>query len=74
MLGDTARSGTLHRWMYDRHSLMNALTLAGFCSARTWDCHTSGIDGWADFYLDANPDGSPYKDFSVYVEAARPSG
>lgn len=71
-VGDTARSGTLHRWMYDRYSLAGVLRNAGFQDVVTLDHQTSRIADWSSFGLDTEPDGSPYKPGSLYVEAVRP--
>jgi SAM-dependent methyltransferase len=73
-VGDTRRSGTMHRWMYDRHSLGRLLEEAGFVGMETLDAATSRVPGWTGFLLDTEPDGSPYKPGSLYVEARRPDG
>jgi SAM-dependent methyltransferase len=72
-VGDMARSGTMHRWMYDRFSLGRLLGDAGFVNAKTFDAGTSQIEGWVAFCLDTQEDGSPYKPSSAYVEALRPA-
>lgn len=71
-VGDTARSGELHRWMYDRLSLPQILADSGFDEILVVDERTSRIPGWDSFRLDREPDGSPYKPGSLYVEARRP--
>lgn len=71
-IGDMARSGTMHRWMYDRFSLGRLLADAGFVNVEVFDAGTSRIEGWAALGLDTEPDGSPYKPGSAYVEARRP--
>ena len=71
-VGNTRRSGEMHRWMYDRHSLGRLLADAGFVGMETLDESTSRIEGWTGFRLDTEPDGSPYKPGSLYVEARRP--
>jgi SAM-dependent methyltransferase len=71
-VGDTRRSGEMHRWMYDRHSLGRLLSDAGFTEIEAVDASTSRIEGWTGFHLDTEPDGSPYKPGSLYVEARRP--
>lgn len=69
MVGDTARCGTLHRWMYDRFSLDRLLQRAGFGDVAVVDHRTSRISGWDSFHLDVEPDGTPHKPGSLYVEA-----
>src|SRR5437868_1556970 len=71
-VGDTARNGTLHRWMYDRFSLSRLLEQTGFVDIATADHRSSRIRGWDSFKLDVEPDGSPYKPGSLYIEASRP--
>jgi SAM-dependent methyltransferase len=71
-VGDTARNGSLHRWMYDRFSIERLLKNAGFVDCATFDHRSSRIAGWDSFGLDVEPDGSPYKPGSIYVEAMRP--
>lgn len=71
-IGDTARSGALHRWMYDRFSLSKMLGEVGFNDISVCDYQNSRIEGWRTFGLDEEPDGSPYKPGSLYIEANRP--
>jgi SAM-dependent methyltransferase len=74
ILGDTARNGSLHRWMYDRFSLDRLMRESGFIEIRQCDETSSRIGGWATFHLDTHPDGSPYKTNSIYMEGCRPAG
>jgi len=71
-VGDTAKCGTLHRWMYDRHSVKRLLERTGFRDVSVVDYLTSRIAGWNGFGLDVEPDGSPYKPGSLYMEATTP--
>jgi SAM-dependent methyltransferase len=71
LLGDTAKSGNLHRWMYDRLSLAAALEDSCFHNPQVLDEKRSAIIGWNDFQLDTEPDGSPYKHNSLYMEATK---
>lgn len=73
LIGDTRRSGEQHRWMYDRFSLAWLLEEAGFDGVVLRGAGTSGVEGWTAFGLDSEPDGSPYKPLSLYVEARRPA-
>jgi SAM-dependent methyltransferase len=68
IVGDTSQNGVLHRWMYDRFSLEHLMREAGFNDIQLCDATTSRISGWPDFLLDTEPDGSPYKPGSVYIE------
>jgi SAM-dependent methyltransferase len=71
-LGRFRRSGEVHLWMYDRHSLRELLATAGFTAFRRVSAGESAIPGWADEHLDSQPDGTPAKPDSLYVEAVRP--
>jgi hypothetical protein len=71
LIGNTARAGVLHRWMYDRFSLEQLLKDAGFSSIKMYDEKTSSIEGWNTWSLDVEPDGLPYKQGSIYVEAQK---
>jgi SAM-dependent methyltransferase len=66
------RGGEVHLWMYDRHSLRELLSRAGFVDFRLTAAGESRIPGWADDRLDTQPDGSPAKPDSLYAEAIRP--
>jgi SAM-dependent methyltransferase len=71
LVGDTSKSGALHRWMYDRHSLSGLMADAGFTGIRGCGATTSRIGGWAGFHLDTEPDGTVYKPDSLYMEGVR---
>jgi SAM-dependent methyltransferase len=66
------QGGEIHRWMYDRQSLRELLTAAGFVAFRLTAAGESGIPGWADDHLDTQPDGAAAKPDSLYAEAVRP--
>lgn len=70
-IGRFRLSGEVHLWMYDRFSLARALSSAGFAQPRRMGASESSIPGWADFHLDTEPDGRPYKPDSLYMEASR---
>jgi len=71
ILGDTAKNGALHRWMYDRFSLAELLRECGFVDIRQQDATSSYISDWAEFHLDTEPDGTIYKPGSLYIEGRR---
>jgi SAM-dependent methyltransferase len=70
-VGAFRSTGEVHRWMYDRYSLAQALTKAGFESPRKVGAAESAIAGWPGFHLDTEPDGSVYKPDSLFMEATR---
>jgi SAM-dependent methyltransferase len=71
VLGDGARIGWQHRWMYDRLQLEAALSRAGFSECRVMSAWESRIEGWTTFGLDTEDDGSEYKPESLRMEAVR---
>jgi len=71
-IGRFRRAGEIHHWMYDRHSLRELLTAAGFMDFRTTGPAESVIAGWADHGFDVQPSGAAAKPDSLYVEAVRP--
>jgi predicted SAM-dependent methyltransferase len=70
--GRFRRSGELHKWMYDRYSLANALKAAGFTDTKQREATESRIPQWSSFNLDTEPDGRTYKPDSLFMEATRP--
>jgi predicted SAM-dependent methyltransferase len=70
--GNSLATGENHRWMYDGHSLGRILARLGFVTIREHTAQTSAIAGWDECFLDYNPDGSAYKENSLYLEAERP--
>jgi len=64
--------GEVHQWMYDQFSLARALRSAGFEQSLAVGPTESQIPGWAEFYLDSEPDGAVYKPDSLYMEALKP--
>jgi SAM-dependent methyltransferase len=69
--GNAAKTGEVHRWMYDRYSLAHLLEELDFTQVRQCAVDTSWIDGWSEHHLDRNEDGSVYKLKSLYMEARK---
>lgn len=69
--GDAAKASELHRWMYDKWSLEELLSSVGFKDIRTESPLTSRIEGWNQFDLDTDEDGSIYKSGSLYIEGVK---
>jgi predicted SAM-dependent methyltransferase len=69
---DPSALGELHRWMYDDYSLCSLLAQKGFIDVHRVSYLESRIPLWESFRLDQNPDGTPYKPDSVYVECIKP--
>jgi len=61
--------GEPHQWMYDELSLTRLLRKCGFAGVKRVDAVSSQLDGFAQYCLDNNEDGSPYKPDSLYLEA-----
>lgn len=68
--GDTSKTAELHRWMYDKYSLEELMSNAGFKDIREESPFTSRINGWRQFNLDNN-DSSAYKPDSLYMEGVK---
>lgn len=66
--------GELHRWMYDRWSLTQLLTQAGFVSPRPCRADESAIPDFAGYLLDTDDEGRVRKPDSLFMEALRPGG
>ncbi len=71
-IGRFRAGGEVHQWMYDRQSLREIVTAAGFAEFRLTGAGESAIPGWAAEHLDTQPDGTPIKPDSLYAEAVRP--
>lgn len=66
-----AKSGELHKWMYDDVSLEQLLAQAGFKDAQRMSHSESRIPEWTSFLLDSNPDSSPHQPGSIWFEAIK---
>lgn len=69
--GNAAKVDELHRWMYDKYSLSELLKSIGFKDIKTETPTTGRIEGWTQFNLDTNKDGSVYKLESLYIEGVK---
>jgi SAM-dependent methyltransferase len=65
---DTA-IGERHRWMYDRYGLKLLFAEARFRNMTDLPYNVSSIENFDKDCLDSNPDGSSYKNNSIYCEA-----
>lgn len=66
-----AKSGELHKWMYDDMSLEQLLAQAGFKDIQSISHLESRIPKWTSFLLDSNPDLSPHQPGSIWFEAIK---
>lgn len=64
-------SGEIHRWMYDRYSLVRLLKQAGFVDVAVCDAETSRISNFSYYGLDFF-EGRIRKADSLFVEGIRP--
>lgn len=71
-LGRFRRAGEVHHWMYDRVSLRELLSAAGFVHFRCVGPMESDIPDWSDYHLDTTADGEVRHPDSLIVEAERP--
>lgn len=67
----TAKTGELHRWMYDVVSLRNLLVATGFGDVASFSWRESRIADWQSYHLDNNPDGSPHQPGSLWMEGVK---
>jgi len=66
-----AKTGELHRWMYDSFSLKQMLLDLGYRDVEVVGPLQSRIANWASLNLDSHPDGTPHQPGSVWMEASR---
>lgn len=64
--------GEIHRWMYDRYSLRELCSQAGFGNFQIQTAFESQIDGYIDFQLDSVDDQIRKPD-SLFVECVKPA-
>jgi SAM-dependent methyltransferase len=69
--GGASAAGELHRWMYDQFSLARLLADLSYQDVRVESAQTSRIHDWERVMLDVVEDGTPYKPYSLYMEAAK---
>lgn len=65
------QAGEIHLWMYDEFFLRDVLREVGFQDIRRMTAQTSCIGDFAKYGLDVDPDGTPWKGVSLYMEARR---
>jgi hypothetical protein len=71
MVVNNSAIGERHRWMYDRYGLGLLMKETGFIDVSFRRFNESAIVGFAEEHLDANEDGSSYKNVSIYCEARK---
>ena len=69
--GNAKTTGELHRCIYDKYSLKKLLSLVGFKNIVMLNAWTSNIYEWEKFYLDADQNGKPYNNDSLYIEGIK---
>lgn len=70
-LGRFRLGGEVHLWMYDRYSLATLFRKVGFQEPRLQPANQSLLPNWPTYNLDTNPNGTPYKPDSLYMEAVK---
>lgn len=68
-IGRFRLGGEVHQWMYDRYSLGKLAMRCGFQDVRSCLAGDSAIAGFAEYGLETESDGSPYKPDSFFIEA-----
>jgi predicted SAM-dependent methyltransferase len=71
-LGRFRRSGEVHQWMYDRHSLSRIVIDAGFVNPSIKSATNSAIPDWPHYNLDTEPNGEVFHPDSIFLEATKP--
>jgi len=66
-----ARTGELHRWMYDDISLGLLMENAGFSDVKRMSHIESRVPHWETYCLDNNSDSSAYMPKSIWMEAIK---
>jgi SAM-dependent methyltransferase len=70
-VGRFRKSGEMHRWLYDRHTLAWILYREGFQTVHTHTAESSAIPGWERFRFDLDGEGRARKPSSLYIEAQK---
>lgn len=68
-VGTFRLGGEPHQWMYDEFSLSRLLHKCGFTATLRTDAASSRLEGFIQYCLDTNFDGSVYKPDGLYMEA-----
>ena len=71
MIVNDTSIGEKHRWMYDRYGFKQLMVDSEFVDVSFRHFNESVIPGFIEDNLDSNPDGSPYKNVSIYCEARK---
>lgn len=71
---DPREIGEVHRWMYDKISLMRLFEYCGYIDFRTLNHDQSSIKDWSEYRFDTADDGhNPRKPDSIFTEAKKPA-
>jgi len=65
------RTGEVHQWMYDQHSLRRLFNSVGLEAVQFLTPGTSSIPEWTLYGLDIRADGSVHKPHSLFAEAVK---
>jgi len=65
------KSGEIHQWAYDQHSLREILIASGFHEAKKYAHGESRIPEWQKFHLELNPEGLVEKPDLLVMEAIK---
>ena len=71
ILGDARQRGETHQWMYDKVNLKAKLINVGYSEVHVREYNTSLIPNWAEYGLDIDERGNPYKPESLYIETLK---
>jgi len=63
--------GEVHQWMYDEENLAGLFRQVAFQNITRQTPTSSSWKGWSTARLDSDPNGSPYKPESIYMEGTK---
>jgi hypothetical protein len=66
--GRFRRPANVHKWMYDRSSLANALKIVEITPATRFEAAECHIPQWSSFTMDTHTDGSTHRPDSLFME------
>lgn len=69
--GNAQSAGEVHKWMYDKFSLIKLLSSIGFKKLTVQNSIKSQIKNWNSFNLDTNQGGEEYLKGSLYIEGVK---
>ena len=73
LLRNPESTGERRKWFYDQYSMGAMMRKVGFEEITSVGPRESRIEGWNNFGIDLNPDGTVYKERSFWMEGVKPT-